>query len=49
MITIGVTAGGAWWILAAAKLLPMTAGVFNFFLIGPLMRMPLNGTAFRGA
>ncbi|WP_329416856.1 DUF2892 domain-containing protein [Streptomyces sp. NBC_00704] len=47
MIAIGATAGGAWWILAAAGLLPLAAGVFDFCLIGPLMRMPLTGTAFR--
>ncbi|MFJ3439189.1 hypothetical protein ACIPMU_37400 [Streptomyces cyaneofuscatus] len=47
MITIGATAVGAWWVLAVAGLLPLAAGVFDFPLIGPLIRMPLNGTAFR--
>ncbi|MBT2381726.1 hypothetical protein J7E90_31665 [Streptomyces sp. ISL-111] len=47
MIAIGATAGGAWWILAAAGLLPLAAGVFDFCLIGPLMKLPLNGTALR--
>lgn len=47
MIVGGALAGGGWWFLAAAGLLPLAAGVFNFCLLGPLMKLPMSGTALR--
>lgn len=47
MIAGGAVAGGGWWILAAAGLLPLAAGVFNFCLLGPLMKLPMDGAALR--
>ncbi|MDX8140501.1 MULTISPECIES: YgaP-like transmembrane domain [Lentzea] len=47
MITVGTLAGGGWLVLAAAGLLPVAAGVFDFCLIGPLLRLPLKGRQLR--
>ncbi|SDN27258.1 Protein of unknown function [Lentzea albidocapillata subsp. violacea] len=47
MITVGTLAGGGWLVLAAAGLLPVAAGVFDFCLIGPLLRLPVKGRQLR--
>lgn len=47
MIGAGAAGGGAWWILAAAGLLPLAAGLFDFCLLGPLMKLPVSGRALR--
>ena len=47
MIVIGVILGGGWYVLAAAGLLPLAAGVFDFCLIAPLLRRPMAGKKFR--
>ncbi len=47
MIVIGIILGGGWYILAAAGLLPLAAGVFDFCLIAPLLRRPMAGKKFR--
>ncbi len=47
LIAIGVSLGGAWWILAAVGVLPIAAGVFNVCAIGPLLGAPLSGARCR--
>lgn len=47
LIVAGVLAGGGWWAVAVVGLLPLAAGVFDFCLLGPLMRMPLAGAKMR--
>ena len=47
LIAAGALAGGGWWTLAVVGLLPLAAGVFDFCLLGPLLRMPLAGRELR--
>ena len=49
LIAVGLLLGHGWYVLAAVGLLPLTAGVFDFSLLGPLMRLPLAGRALRRA
>jgi len=44
LIAIGAWLGGAWWVLAAAGLVPLAAGLANFCLLGPLFHAPLHAT-----
>lgn len=47
LIVVGVLLGGGWWTLAVIGLLPLAAGVFDFCLLGPLLRKPMSGPRFR--
>jgi Protein of unknown function (DUF2892) len=47
MIVAGVLAGGAWWILAVAGILPLATGVFNFCPISPIFGRSCRGNACR--
>jgi hypothetical protein len=47
LIIAGALAGGGWWALAVVGLLPLAAGVFDFCLFAPLMRLPMGGKALR--
>ncbi len=47
MITTGLTLGSRWVALAVAGIVPLAAGVFDFCLLGPLVKMPFGGEAFR--
>ena len=45
LIVAGLFAGGATgWALALVGLVPLTAGLFNFCLLGPLFHAPVHGT-----
>jgi len=50
---VGLIAAGLWWgdgrgwAVAAAGLVPLTAGVADVCLLGPLVHGPLRGKAFR--
>lgn len=47
MIVLGAVLGGGWYVLAAAGLLPLAAGVSDICLIAPLLRRPMAGKKFR--
>ncbi len=47
LIVIGLTIGGAGWILAAVGLVPLLAGVFDVCLFGPLLGQALKGSEIR--
>jgi len=47
MMVAGALAGGGWWILAVAGLLPLATGVFNFCPISPLFGRSCRGNARR--
>jgi hypothetical protein len=47
LIVVGVALGGAWWALGAIGLAPLTAGIFDFCLLGPLLRLPMAGRDLR--
>ncbi len=47
LVGAGVALGSGWLGLAAVGLIPLAAGVFDFCLLGPLVRLPLAGKAFR--
>ena len=49
LIVGGVVAGGWWLALAAVGLLPLTAGLFDVCVLGPLFRLPFGGRAFRAS
>jgi membrane-associated protease RseP (regulator of RpoE activity) len=42
LVALGAWLGGAWWVLAAAGLIPLGAGVFNLCLVAPLFGGPLR-------
>ncbi len=47
LIATGTTRGGRWRLLAAAGLVPLAAGVFDFCTLAPLFGHPLSGRRFR--
>ena len=47
MILAGALAGGSWWILAAAGMLPLATGVFNICPISPIFGRSCRGNACR--
>ena len=47
MIAAGAAAGGPWWALAAAGLLPLATGVFGICPISPLVGRSWRGNACR--
>lgn len=47
LVGAGVALGSGWLGLAAVGLIPLAAGAFDFCLLGPLVRLPLAGRAFR--
>ncbi len=47
LIGFGVAAGGKLRASAVVGLLPLTAGLFDFCVLGPLFRLPFRGSAFR--
>jgi len=40
MIAIGLALGGGWVALAVVGIVPLAAGVFDFCLLAPLVRVP---------
>ena len=42
MIALSAWLGGPWWVLAAAGLVPLGAGLFNLCLAAPLFGAPLR-------
>jgi len=49
LIVVGIVLGGAWWALAVIGLVPLAAGIFDFCLLGPLMRLPVAGRDLRAS
>jgi hypothetical protein len=49
LIAIGASMGGAGWILAAAGVVAITAGVVNVCLIAPILRAPFSGSKLRSS
>lgn len=47
--SLGALHGGAWWVLGAAGLLPLAAGVFKLCLAAPFVGGPVRGGLPRGA
>jgi Inner membrane protein YgaP-like, transmembrane domain len=42
LIAVGAWLGGAWWVLAAAGLIPLGAGLAGICLAAPLFHAPLR-------
>ncbi len=42
-VGLAVQSGGAWWVLAAVGLVPLTASLSNACLLAPLFHQPLRG------
>ncbi len=49
LIGVGAVAGGWWLALAVLGLLPLSAGLFDVCVLGPLFRLPFGGRAFRAS
>jgi len=49
LIATGGLLTGAWLSLVVVGLLPLAAGVFDFCVLGPLLRLPFVGPRFRQA
>ena len=47
LVVIGISMGGAGWILAVVGLLPIAAGVLNICLIAPILGAPFSGAKCR--
>ena len=47
LIVGGIALGGFGWVLAVVGLVPLAAGVFDFCLLGPILRLPLAGKDLR--
>ncbi len=45
LVVVGALLGGAWWIVAAAGLVPIAAGLLNFCLLAPLFHARLHTTS----
>lgn len=45
---IAIIAGQWWLLLLVPAALFLAAAVFDFCVLGPLVRLPLRGSAFRG-
>jgi len=43
LIALGISSGGAGWILALVGLVPLGAGIANVCVIAPLIRAPFHG------
>ncbi len=50
LIVLGLSMVSAWgYVIAVIGLIPFLAGLFDWCLIAPLLKMPLSGKAIRAA
>jgi len=49
LIVVGVLLSGVWWALAVVGLVPPTAGVFDFCVLGALLGLPFAGRDLRNS
>lgn len=47
LIAAGIRAGGGWRVVAVLGAVPLAAGVFDFCLLGPVLRLPIGGPGLR--